>query len=153
MVSSPIIFSKAPSYLDRIANGTTRALMNTGLSSITRDDTWIYLSFAFEQVSNKLGYCWTISLVAVEIVLKMFCQGNVNLDIMSRTSRDGPWTTRSNRVPTWSRNLTSISSSPQHWIMSPVQLLKSTVGGLSVVNSPPTLEEDSPVLNCNGKFV
>ena len=50
-------FSKAPSYLDRIANGTTRAMMNTGLSSITRDDTWIYLSFAFELVSNKLGYC------------------------------------------------------------------------------------------------
>ena len=57
MVSSLIIFSKGPSYLDLIANGTTRALMNTGLSSITRDDTWIYLRFAFELVSNKLGYC------------------------------------------------------------------------------------------------
>ena len=31
----------ACSYLDRIANGTTRALVNTALSSLSRNDNWI----------------------------------------------------------------------------------------------------------------
>ena len=57
MISSPTGFSKASSYLNRIANGTTRALVNTGLSSLAGNVTWIPLRFASELEPNKSGYC------------------------------------------------------------------------------------------------
>lgn len=106
-------------------------MVNTGFSLVTRNETWAPLSFPTEIVSNNLEYWRTTSSGVVETVLKMFCQGIVNLDIMHRPRSDGPHT---------SRNLHGHLLFTKQWMVIPVKLFKITVRSLIVFTCAPGLK-------------